>query len=456
MTSQTQPRRTGPVPAAGTADGSASGPHAPRRLGRIVTGSVVAGVFVALGLATAPVVPPQEEAVTGAVLVGFATGWGSIAWLSSRLTSSPQRWAAIPAGFMGIGGLLLLLLGSSARPGVDWAWPPLALLLAGWAVPRVHRLPSRTGRRLLAGVLGLLAITSIGAGYQTLGSAFDARHRSMPGQLLDVGGHRLHLNCTGTGSPTVVLEPGAGEMAANLAWITPAVSRTTRTCVYDRPGRGWSDPAEPRSGAQLAEELHVLLDRAGVPGPYVLAGHSFGGLYVLAYAARYPDDVSGMVLIDSTSPAATSGPASDTRPGAVAERVAALLSATARLGLSRLYAGFAFEDLPPRARTCVRASVATPATVRSTIDEYLMGAASMRDAAALHDLGDKPLVVLTAPVGAAAGWSVRQDRLATLSRNTTHRVIDGASHEDLVAAVKYADVTARAITDVVASVRAGQ
>jgi pimeloyl-ACP methyl ester carboxylesterase len=101
----------------------------------------------------------------------------------------------------------------------------------------------------------------------------------------------------------VVLEPGLGEASSAMAWIAPAVARDTRVCVYDRAGRGWSDPADgPRDAVQTAADLHTLLDRAQVSRPYVLAGHSFGGLYALTFAAEYPDHVAGLVLLDSTAP----------------------------------------------------------------------------------------------------------------------------------------------------------
>ena len=124
----------------------------------------------------------------------------------------------------------------------------------------------------------------------------------MRGQLVDVGPYRLHLECTGSRGPTVILEPGGGGSAASMGLIAPAVARDSRVCVYDRAGRGWSDPAaSPPDGAQIATDLHTLLDRAHVPGPYVLAGHSFGGLYVRTYAAKYPEEVAGLVLVDSTA-----------------------------------------------------------------------------------------------------------------------------------------------------------
>jgi pimeloyl-ACP methyl ester carboxylesterase len=137
-----------------------------------------------------------------------------------------------------------------------------------------------------------------------------------------------------------------------------------------------------------------LLQRWHVPGPYVLAGHSFGGLYVLTFAARYPDEVAGMVLVDSTAPtsAANAGTPSPGHggSGAAMGRVSALGSTVARLGLGRLYAQFANGSLPPRSRDEVRASDATPSTLRSTIDEYVQATASSEQAAALRDFGDSP------------------------------------------------------------------
>jgi pimeloyl-ACP methyl ester carboxylesterase len=333
------------------------------------------------------------------------------------------------------------------------------LALAVWMIVCVHRqVQSRGGRWLLYPVIALLALASIGGGYETVREAADAEAYPMPGQLIDVGGHRLHLSCTGAGTPTVVLEPAAGGMSSSLGWIAPAVARDTRVCVYDRAGRGWSEPADTaQDGAQIATDLHTLLQRGHVPGPYVLAGHSFGGLYVLTFAARYPDEVAGMVLVDSTAPAsaANAGAASAGHGGSSdgMSRVSALVSTAARLGLGRLYGQFAFGSLPPRSRNEVGASVATPSTLRSTIDEYLQATASVEQAAALRDFADKPLIVLTAGSGHDAAWSAAQNRMATLSTNSVHRIIDGASHEDLVANEEDAAATTQAILDVVAAVR---
>ena len=134
-------------------------------------------------------------------------------------------------------------------------------------------------------------------------------------------------------------------------------------------------------------------------------------------------------------------------------RVSALGSTAARLGLGRRYAQSAWGSLPPRSRDEVRASVATASTLGSTIDEYLQATASTEQAAALRDFADKPLIVLTAGSGHDAAWSAAQNRLARLSTNSVHRIIDGATHDDLIANQEDAAATTRAILDVVASVR---
>lgn len=457
MTSDTHDPRTTRSAVTETSEGARSA-FPSRRLRRIVAGSLGTGLVTAIALPTAPFVPAHEDGVTGAVLIGLAVGWAMLAVLSTRFSTAPQRWAVAPAIFTGLGGLVLLMVGGPARPVLDWVWPPTALALAVWATCRARRrLPRQGGGRLLYPVLAVVALAAIGAGFETVAEAADTR--TMPGRLVEVDGHRLHLSCTGTGSPTVVLEPGAGEMAANLGWITPDVAATTRVCAYDRAGRGWSDPADTtQDGARIASDLHTLLHRAGVPGPYVLAGHSFGGLYVLAFAARYPDEVAGMVLVDSTAPAVTNGPTQRAGQAGsdLVRRASALLSATARFGLARLYAGLSADELPPPSRRDVRASMATSTTVRSVLDEYVAGSASMADAAALRDFDDRPLVVLTAAVGHPPSWFAAQDRLATLSTDTVHRVVDGATHEALVAEQAHAATTARAIRDVVGAVRSGR
>lgn len=125
-----------------------------------------------------------------------------------------------------------------------------------------------------------------------------------PGKLVDVGGWRLHLNCTGKRegkAPTVVLESGSGDFSIDWSLVQPEVARFARVCSYDRAGAGWSELGpRPRTWRQIAYELHTALQKAGEKGPYVLVGQSLGGLLIRVYAGQYPKEVAGMVLVDST------------------------------------------------------------------------------------------------------------------------------------------------------------
>jgi pimeloyl-ACP methyl ester carboxylesterase len=183
-----------------------------------------------------------------------------------------------------------------------------------------------------------------------------------------------------------------------------------------------------------------LLERGNVPGPYVLAGHSFGGPYALTFAARYPEDVAGLVLVDSTAPASDPepepAPAQPTRADSddTMSRVSALVAGAARLGLGRLLG-------------------VTPSHLRSTIEEYIQAGSSVQQAAALRSFTDKPLAVLTAGTGSAPSWSASQEALAALSTNSLHRVIGGATHASLITDQEDAAATARGILDVVSAVR---
>ena len=137
-----------------------------------------------------------------------------------------------------------------------------------------------------------LLVTSVVAG---------AEIPAPPGQIVDIGTTKLHLNCTGAGSPAVVLESGFPGSSLDWSLVQPVTARFTRVCSYDRAGFGWSEAGKaPRSSQQIAEDLATLLSRANVTAPYVLVGHSLGGLYVRAFASKFPERVAGMVLVDST------------------------------------------------------------------------------------------------------------------------------------------------------------
>jgi pimeloyl-ACP methyl ester carboxylesterase len=226
--------------------------------------------------------------------------------------------------------------------------------------------------------------------------------------------------------------------------------------VYDRAGRGWSEAADSRQdGAQIATDLHTLLHRAGETGPYVLAGHSFGGLYVRTFAAHYPDEVAGLVLIDSTAaeePAKSVVPASDASSDDVVARLSTLATFAARVGLARVAGRLDWGTLPPDSRDEIRASTAQAGWLRSTVDEYMRASDSAREAASLRYFGDKPLFVVTAGEHPAS-WITAQKETLALSTNSVEEIVAGATHTDLLLEEKYADSTTRAILAVVDSVQ---
>ena len=418
-----------------------------------MAGSLFTGLVAAALLPFVPADTVDADFATAMVLFGFAFGWALMAVLSIRFTEQPQRWAVAPAIFLALSGALVLLAPDAVVDTLGWVWPPALLVLVVWCGRDLH---SRTRVWLLCPVLLVLVLFALGGGYETISDA-TAPAVAMRGRLVDVGPYRLHLECIGSRGPTVMLEPGAGGSAASMGLIAPAVARDSRVCIYDRAGRGWSDPAaSPPDGAQIAKDLHKLLDRAHVPGPYVLAGHSFGGLYVRTYAAKYPEEVARLVLVDST--AANDQPVSHPKAGSysVLNHLSALVATTSRLGLGRLLANTSFSDLPPRYRDDARVTSATAKEMSGVIDEYGVAGRSAPAAGRLRSFDAKPLIVLTATRGNRKGWVADQNEMVKLSTNSLHRFEQGAAHASFVDDPDHADAVVTAIQDVVASVRTGE
>jgi pimeloyl-ACP methyl ester carboxylesterase len=236
--------------------------------------------------------------------------------------------------------------------------------------------------------------------------------------------------------------------------VQPEVAETTQVCAYDRAGRGWSeaDP-EPVSLARTSRNLHTLLANAGVAGPYVLVGHSIGGVYVRQFAADYPDEVAGLVLLDSSHPDQYQRYPEMRAATENSLRLTALFPALARLGLFRLY--FAnggeidFQDLPPAAHAQVAAFWSSPALFASQHVEGRAAQAVLTDAQALGSLDNLPLAVISASSQLADGWDTLQAELATLSTNSNHLTVEGANHVSLVFNPEHAAEVSAAILELV-------
>src|SRR4051794_16142069 len=428
-------------------------------IGRIVIGSLGSGLLGALAVVLLVLPGATEPVVLGATLLAFAFGWTMLAVLSARHTNQPQAWARVPAAALGAvgGGLLVTQPGDHVMGALGWVWPPAVLALAVWMIRSVRRdLRSRTRSWLVQPVCAVLAVAAIAGGAETVFEATDGSLSAPAGQTYRVNGHRMFLHCTGTGSPTVLLSSGFGERNPSWAWITEAVAPTTRVCVYDRAGHGWSEPAaDPQDGVQLAADLHATLRAAAVAGPYVLAGHSVGGTYDMVFAARYRAEVAGMVLLDSATPEQFT--ALPNYPGfySTYRRVSGVLPSLARLGIGRVAAVTQFAGLPASARRQEQAFAATARDFRGMNDEWSQLPTAFTQAKALTTLGSKPLVVLTAGKGQEAGWSAAQDELARLSTNSAHRTIAPASHAELLTDLHFARQSSAAIVDVVTAVRTG-
>ena len=160
----------------------------------------------------------------------------------------------------------------------------------------------RLFRRFVIGLVGLvIAALLAGVSYDWFAARRDLAATPQPGRLVDVGGHRLHIWCTGEGSPAVILESGLGGWSVDWGFVQPEVARVTRVCSYDRAGMGYSDAGpSPRTARRIAHELAALVDRAGIAGPLVLVGASSGGLSVRMFASEHEERVAGLVLVDAS------------------------------------------------------------------------------------------------------------------------------------------------------------
>ncbi|MBL0211181.1 MAG: alpha/beta hydrolase [Holophagaceae bacterium] len=316
---------------------------------------------------------------------------------------------------------------------------PVARPQSGWL--------RRWTRRTFIGVIGLfVTLIAVGAAYQALGQRRDAHDYPAPGKLVDVGGYKLHLHSSGAGAIPVVLVAANGGGVLDWYKVQPELAKFTQVVSYDRAGMGWSEASpEPHSSAQIVQELHTLLGKAGVKAPYVLVGHSLGGLHAQLYAMRYPDEVAGLVLVDSSH--ADMASRKEFVPKAFT--MSTLVRVVGSLGVVRLLnglndranlrnaseAGPGFVPEIEQESSRIYSHTGTLVAMAKEFASLPVSAAQVR-AANLH-LGDKPLVVLTrsgepnpTPERRAmeTTWMAWQADLASRSHNVKHMIAEHSGH----------------------------
>lgn len=297
----------------------------------------------------------------------------------------------------------------------------------------------------------MLLLATTGAVYQIVGMVLDRRQNPPPGQLIDVGGHRLHLLCMGSGSPTVILEAASPGWSLSWRTVQPEIAKQTRVCAYDRAGLGWSERGPlPRTGQRMTRELHRLLERGGIAGPYILVGHSLGGLVARLYQHDYPEEVVGMVLVDA-------GHESEMRQAEfrsfanAGKSLLPILRFMTMLGITRLMASYEQlpqlliqqeEKVPAEIRPMLRAGWLRTSHSSTLSDESDGLIETLEQVRRSGSLGHLPLIVITAtgpvwwpempgqvnPAKFRKMWLELQRDLTTLSTNSRQVFADHSSH----------------------------
>jgi len=308
---------------------------------------------------------------------------------------------------------------------------------------------------LLAELLLGVVLALAGAIYQARTNAREQRLHPPPGKLVDVGGYRLHLYCTGKGGPTVVLDYGLGGSYLDWHFVQPEVSQFARVCSWDRSGYGWSErSSKPQVPSVIAEELHTVLERAGEKPPFVLVGHSLGAFDVRMYAHLYSEQVVGMVLVDGAVP-------DEELPFTWRNRwQLKLLQFTAPFGLPR-WRGWCTGG-PEAIRPMKQAFSCQSKVFRAHYEQWSVFPKSAAEVRKLGSPGDLPLVVISRDPRREAQaddsvtatregrWQQQQQELLQLSRRSTYMVASRSSH---AVPVDRPDVVVRAIRKLVEQTR---
>ena len=314
--------------------------------------------------------------------------------------------------------------------------------------------------------IAVVALLLLGLAYQAIATELDKRAYSPRGQLYTVNGRQMHIICAGQGSPVIVLH--AGGAGDSLWWyrVQNQVAEHTRVCAYDRPGMGWSEPVDgPRDAPTIVAELRTLFEQAGVPAPYVMAGHSYGAILARVYAAQYPGEVVGIVLVDSMPLEVEPGqPATEREFNQWMKRFNWLIALNrwmVRTGLMRLIHSRDFQEsgYPSDLASELAALQLRDQVVDTNVAEIFGARWALYEAsAAAENLGDLPVAVLWAGESGTAQeyLSAIRAEIATYSTNTVTRVIAGADHLSILRDQRYAAQVSAVLLNVIQAAQTGE
>ena len=323
--------------------------------------------------------------------------------------------------------------------------------------------------------LGIAAVVILVLAASTAYEAY-ARHGARsefppPGRMIDIGGRGIHLDCRGQSAPTVVFEAGL-DTYGSLSWsaVQDSVAAFTRACTYDRAGIMWSDPKDGAQHADaVADDLHAALAAAGEKGPFILVGHSLGGIYILDYAKKFGDQVAGLVFVDASHPDQNRRlrAAGYTQLTQAASSPVVLLSKLTWTGWTRLLGdNETFPNLPAGAAAASKAYASV--SMAAAMSEAVNLERTLSDVGAAPALGSRPIVVLTAMqpfpdavlksqnltrsdgLKVQAIWKELHDEEARWSSNSRHQLVPDSTH--YIQFVR-PDVVSDAVREVVHAVR---
>lgn len=313
-------------------------------------------------------------------------------------------------------------------------------------------------RKITLVTLGTLILLLLaGYTYQTVSLKNASDSIKPPGKLFTVNDYKIHLHCTGSGSPTVILEASEGGLASSWGWIQPEVTKKTRVCSYDRRGRGWSTgDSKELSIEQAAKDLHAVLWAAQLQDKYIFVGHGLGGIYAQKYQERYPDEVVGLVLIDASNPAQVVTTPDMLKSANTLENEYRLLASVSQIGITRLYFSAGgknfFHTLPEKDIAESEYFWTVPEHYTSMANEYAQIETLYAQGEEFGSVDPIPVRIISA-AETTPEWERLQNDLFTLSKDSTRVTIPDSTHLSLVYTKEHAQRVIPVINSLVQTVK---